>query len=203
MIANILSLLIIDIEARRSFQNQNENTTLQCVGNGLLSTSSDYRWMIVPCVFYSMSFGLLSFGIIQLIAAQSPYSMRGLIMGATYGLIFLTFAECAAISAPFLQNLSVWGTGIISCGFWHSLMLLAIEGIAVVLLVQKYKGRRYDRKHVTDHTPRASLCKSIQRCVFSGFLCCQRYFGRWLCPAGRKQTVGNDSPEGTRFDSDF
>ena len=70
--------------------------------------------------------------------------MRGLVMGSAYGLLFLYAALSIAISLPFTSTLSVWGSGVINCGFWHSLMLLFIAGTTgvVLLLVLKWYKRR-------------------------------------------------------------
>ena len=142
---NVLSLAAIEIMARRHYFESNLNaTSVQCADIGTFSTSLDYRWMALPYVLRSVSVTLLSIGSIRLIVAQTPYSMRGLIMGAGYGLLFLSCALGITISYPFIRNLSVWGTGIISCGLWHALLIVIIETLAVVALCLIFKkcGRR-------------------------------------------------------------
>ena len=138
-----VSLMLIEIMARHNSLDSGGNSTLQCVGL-TLSNSMDYRWMALPCILYSFSVALWIVGIIRFIAAQSPYSMRGLVMGSLYGLFSLSAAVGIATSLPFTRNLSLWGTGVINCGFWHSLMILIIEGIAGVLflLILKWYKRR-------------------------------------------------------------
>ena len=154
LIFDVLSLMIIEIQARHNYLKLDANLTIQCAGHGVLSASLDYRWMVMPYVFHSMSIAFYAIGVIQFIVAQSPYSMRGLIMGAAYGLLFLSVALSLTISVPFTHNLSIWGTGIISCGFWYSLMILTIEGTAGILLaviLKKYKGRKREDVLPSEH----------------------------------------------------
>ena len=154
LIFNVLSLMIIEIQARHNYLKLDANLTIQCAGHGILSASLDYRWMVIPYVFHSMSIAIYAIGVIQFIVAQSPYSMRGLIMGAAYGLSFLSVALSLTISVPFTHNLSIWETAIISCGFWHSLMILTIEGTAGILLalmLKKYKRRKREDVLPSEH----------------------------------------------------
>ena len=135
----------IEIAARRISIDNNVNISIQCVGLNTLGTSVDYRWLAVPCVFHSLSIATCIVISVQFIAAQSPYSMRGLIMGAAYGLLMLSGAVGIAVSVPFKRNLPLWGTGVISCGFWQAVMLLIIEGTAgtmFVIVLKKYKRRK-------------------------------------------------------------
>ena len=151
-----VSLMMIEIMARRNSLSSSSNITIQCVGSDTfeLSYRIDYRWLALPCIIYSLSVALWAIGTIRFIAAQSPYSMRGLVMGSLYGLFFLSAAVGIAISLPFTRNLSLWGTGIISCGFWHSLAILSIIGTASVLygvMLKWYKSRKREDVLPNEH----------------------------------------------------
>ena len=121
-IATIISLMLVESVARHSYlENNAKNTTtiIQCVfyeAHHILSTSFDHRWMAVPYFFRSISVLLFGIGSIEFIVAQAPYSMRGLISGTAYGMFLLSAALGITISIPFTKRLSVWGTGVISCG---------------------------------------------------------------------------------------
>ena len=144
LLLTVLSLMLIEIAARRISIDNNVNISIQCVGLSTLAASMDYRWLAVPCVLHSLSIATCIVISIRFIAAQSPYSMRGLIMGAAYGLLILSGAMSIAVSVPFKHNLPLWGTGVVSCGFWQAVMLLIVEGTAGTLLVvalNKYKSR--------------------------------------------------------------
>ena len=151
-----VSLMLIEIMARRNALDSGGNITIQCVRSDTfeLSYRIDYRWLALPCIVYSLSVAFWSIGIIRFIAAQSPYSMRGLVMGSLYGLFFLSAAVGVAISLPFTRNLSLWGTGIVSCGFWHSLAILIIIGTASVLygvMLKWYKSRKREDVLPNEH----------------------------------------------------
>ena len=69
--------------------------------------------------------------------------MRGLVVGTAYGLFVLSAAFSIVISIPFRRNLPIWSGGIISCGFWHALLLLAIEIVACIrVTVMKFTLRK-------------------------------------------------------------
>ena len=127
LLVDIVSLLVIETVARYEYLETNYNTTIPCMGHGTLSTSMDFRWMAVPLLLHSLSTGVFSIGFIELIASQAPYSMRGFIMGTACCIFVLSVAMGFGISIPFTRQLSIWGTGIISCGFWYALLLLVVE----------------------------------------------------------------------------
>ena len=155
LIAEIVALLVLEIVARYKFLTTNNfNTTIPCMGHGTLSTSIDYRWMAVPIFLYSLSINLLGIEGIKLIASQAPYSMRGLIMGTAYCIFALSIAVGVGISIPFTRQLSIWGTGIISCGFWYALLLLVVEVLVGLMFtaVQKwYKKRKREDVLPNEH----------------------------------------------------
>ena len=148
----VVSLMSIELLARHN--SLSGNVTIQCVSFGALKNSIDYRWLAVPSALYSVSLALCIVGAIRFVSAQSPYSMRGLILGSAYGVVFLSAAVGVGISVPFTQNLSVWGTGIISCGFWHALLLLTFEGVAGIVLAvvfKRYKSRKREDVLPNEH----------------------------------------------------
>ena len=145
MTAEIVVLMVIETLARHNYLASNDNSTIPCVGRGTLSASVDLRWMEVPRLLHSLSIATVTIGGIKFIASQAPYSMRGLIMG----MVFCMFALCAAAglgtNTLFTRPLSIWGTGIISCGFWYALLLLVIEvliGLLLIAMLMWYKKRK-------------------------------------------------------------
>ena len=161
LIATIITLMLFGIIARKSYleNNINNNTSsIHCVFyktyNSTLSTSFDYRWMAIPYFTRSMSVLFLGIGYLEFIAAQAPYLMRGLIMGTAYGFFLLSGALGIAVNIPFTKRSSVWGTGIISCGFWYALLLLIIAitlGIAYSVILRWYKNRKREDVLPNEH----------------------------------------------------
>ncbi len=146
-IANVITLIVIDLTAHHSYIEHN-NTTIQCIfteENGTLSSAFDMKWMILPHFLNSLS--LISFAIcaFEFICSQSPYSMRGLLFGATYGGVVLYSVMGFAILQPFTMQSAAWRTGIISCEFWYLLLILLIlilHCIILGILMKWYKKRK-------------------------------------------------------------
>ena len=150
-VLRLVVLMIIEFTAQHSSLMTHEyNTTIVCVlshdSQGTLNSVFDYRWMIIPQLLHSFSIVVLGIGSLEFISAQIPYSMKGLIFGTAYGMIFLSYGTFgAAIAIPFTRPLPIWSTGTISCGFWYALLLLVIEVIVCVVLTvlsKSYKRRK-------------------------------------------------------------
>ena len=83
--------MAIDVTARHNYL-EHTNTTLQCIFNeesDTLSSSFDIKWMILPYLLNSVSIVTFATGALELICSQTPYSMRGLLLGTMYGSVVL------------------------------------------------------------------------------------------------------------------
>ena len=88
---------------------------------------------------------MMVIGFLEFVSAQVPYSMKGVILGVGYCSVIATASLCTVLHIPFQQTLSIWGTGVISCGFWYVLLyiILSIFGCVVgVLIINWYKKRK-------------------------------------------------------------
>ena len=66
-------------------------------------------------------------------------------IGMTYCSFYLSSALWPAVSLPFVYTHSIWGTGILSCGFWYLLLFTTVDvGILLILAIftRWYKKRR-------------------------------------------------------------
>ena len=154
LISTTLSVITIEIIARYNYHKNNTNATTPCTHYGILSASMDFRWMAVPVALHSLSTVACGIGAITLLASQTPYSMRGLIMGIGY----CSFSVCrgvgVGITTLFSKSLPIWGTGIISCVFWYALLLLVVEVLIVLVFaaMQKwYKKRKREDVLPNEH----------------------------------------------------
>ena len=151
-ITEFVSLLVIETVARHNYLvSSSYNTTIPCTGHGTLSTSMDFRWMIIPQVLYSLSTSVIIIKGCIFISSQVPYSMRGLIVGTACCLLVLCGALGTSIRVPFSRQLSIWGTGIISCGFWYALLLLVVGLVAGFLHIATH--RWYKKRKREDVLP--------------------------------------------------
>ena len=148
-ISRVISLMVIITLARHSYQKQNDyNVTIPCImleqGNSLRYDINS-GWLALPRVLNSLSVMTLAIGTIEFIAAQTPYSMRGLIGGTVYGSIALFVVIGYGIMQPFMGHASTWGTGLLSCGFWYLLMnliLILFIGAMLSIAWRWYKMRK-------------------------------------------------------------
>ena len=98
--------------------------------------------------------GVFSIGAVKFIVSQAPYLMRGLIMGTAYCMVALCAAVGVGVSIPFTRQLSIWGTGIISCGFWYAILLLVVEvmvGFTLTAIQKWYKKRKREDVLPNEH----------------------------------------------------
>ena len=158
-ILHLITLMTFDVISRHIFlKNNGYNVTIQCIfyeSRGTLSTSFANHWMAIPNFIEILSLILLLTGIIEFTAAQVPYSMKGLVIGAFYGLMLLFAAiELTFFLTLFTHKLSIWGTGTISCGFWYALSTMCIDlsvCVFLLLLMRCYKKRKREDVLPNEH----------------------------------------------------
>ena len=150
-IARILVLMAFTLNVRyynTYTDNQGRNLTFKCIfleeTNALVHTL-DSKWLILPDIINAMSMVTSAVGGAEFICAQTPYSMRGLMFGTVYG-GFSVYASIAyGVAFPFTREPNIWGTGIISCGFWFlmlNLVALVINIVSLSILGIFYKKRK-------------------------------------------------------------
>ena len=148
LVATFLALLIFEILSRHAYLELNgNNTTVSCViyVEQTLTQTFIYKWIVIPDLFFVLSITLMIIGGLEFISAQVPYSMRGVILGIAICSVIATPVLNIAIIIPFQQKESIWGTGVISCGFWYALMhivLCTIGCIVNVITKVRYKLRK-------------------------------------------------------------
>ena len=157
-ILTVTILMIFEVTSRYNFmKNFGYNVTVECVfyeHPGVLSTSFDYRWSLMLDVVES--FSMLSFfvGALEFLCAQVPFQMKGMMLGVAYGSIFIFSIMGGIVMMAFRKKLSIWGTGVISCGFWFILLLLFVDLFICfiqLLLFRCYKRRKRDDLLPSEH----------------------------------------------------
>ena len=151
----IIAVLVIEIMTRRQYlESTNYNATIPCIVHGALNTTIDFQWVAVPLLLHSLSGSVLGIGGLKFIVSQTPYLMRGLIMGSSYSMLILCVPVMIGISIPFTRDLSIWGHGIINCGFWYALLLLVVEvlvGFMLIAMQRWYKKRKREDVLPNEH----------------------------------------------------
>jgi NADH:ubiquinone oxidoreductase subunit K len=149
LIVKLLTLMAYNVISRHNSQQMNgPNITTSCLfetSKGVLSTSFSYKWIIVPDFLTAISVTMLYIGVIELISAQVPFFMKGLVIGMTYCSFYVFGVLWLAVSLPFVRIHSIWGTGTLSCGFWYILLFTIVDmGIFLILAILSrwYKKRQ-------------------------------------------------------------
>ena len=156
LVAETVALLMMETVARHNYYqtSYSYNITIPCIGHGTLSNSMDFRLMAVSLSLHSLSTTAVAIGAFEFIASQAPYSMRGLIMGMVYCTLTVFAIVGLGISVPLTKRSSIWGTGIISCGFWYALLLLVVEvlvGVMLIAMHRWYKKRKREDVLPNEH----------------------------------------------------
>ena len=151
----IVSTLVIEIIVRHNYlEITNYNSTISCMDHVTLNPGVNIWWMAIPFLVDSLSVYVLSIAGLEFAVSQTPYSMRGLVMGTIYAMLVLSLPVGIGISVPFTKQLSIWGTGIISCGFWYALLLLVVEvlvGFMLIAMQRWYKKRKREDVLPNEH----------------------------------------------------
>ena len=144
-----VTLLVLELMARNNYLVQNgNNSTLQCIFSeekGALSSNFDIKWMVLPNILNAISIVTLGIGGIEFICAQTPYSMKGVMVGTVYGSMGIITIIGYGITVPFTMNLITWSTGVISCGFWYLLLVIIVlifNSTLLLILGKLYKNRK-------------------------------------------------------------
>jgi hypothetical protein len=58
------------------------------------------------------------------------------VIGMTYCSFYVSSVLWLAVSLPFIRIHSIWGRGILSCGFWYILLFTIVDlGIFLILAI--------------------------------------------------------------------
>ena len=158
-IARIIVLMVYDIVSRQNFIMESNmlNETIQCMfqaSGGVLHDNFSSQLIVLPNVINCLSMLLIYYGAIEFLAAQVPYSMKGLMIGLCYYFVLLSIGAWIGITIPFSQYSSLWGSGIISCGFWFLLLagvLQMINFFTLLILKVRYKKRKREDVLPNEH----------------------------------------------------
>ena len=142
--------MALELVARNSYLAQSgNNSTLQCLFSeekGTLSSRFSMKWMVLPNILNTISIVTLGIGGIEFICAQTPYSMKGLMVGTVYGSVVIIALIGYGITELFTRHMITWSTGMISCGFWYLLLVIIIvlilNSILLLILGKLYKNRK-------------------------------------------------------------
>jgi peptide/histidine transporter 3/4 len=133
LFAYIVSLVSIEGIGERNWRRMNPNETHTCPISSnaeLKYFGISYAWLIIPSVLLNLGVSMISIAGLEFIFAQSPYSMKGLIMNATYLMLGMAVIASYGLLMPF--HLPAFnGLGDLGCVFWF----LSTCGVVTLLLI--------------------------------------------------------------------
>ena len=116
--------------------------------NNSLSLEFPTEALVIYSFIDGIASPLINITILEFISAQSPHTMKGLLLGVFYAFRGLFFTLGCVATFPFAQE-KLWGDycGIFDCGFYYYLSnsVLGVIGLVVFLMAAKrYRNRERD-----------------------------------------------------------
>ena len=116
--------------------------------NNSLSLEFPTEALVIYSFIDGIASPLINITILEFISAQSPHTMKGLLLGVFYAFRGLFFTLGCVATFPFAQE-KLWGDhrGIFDCGFYYYLSnsVLGVVGLVVFLMAAKwYRNRERD-----------------------------------------------------------
>ena len=132
------------------------STPVPCMfqANGSSPTLAiDYLWVDIPTsVLFGVQGMIIGIAVFEFICAQSPYNMKGLLLGLGFSANMAALFIGEAVYFAWSQS---WKTEYPapSCGFWYYLFtgLIGIIGLVVLVIVAKWYRRRERDEVVNEH----------------------------------------------------
>ena len=130
----IIALLIMEALSQVD-KNRINHTVSHCIfTDDYLVTNVDYHTSGFLGIFTGLSYVIMFTAAVELICSQSPYAMKGLILGLGYGTVGLYTLIHMLIGVVF--KILSWKKATFSCGFWYFLLqIILLITVTVVLLV--------------------------------------------------------------------
>ena len=157
-LTRIVVLMVYNVVSRKNFVTEsNTNETVWCLfqaSHGVLHNNFSSQLIVLPIVVNGVSLLMIFSGAIEFLAAQVPYTMKGLMIGMLYYFILLSVSVWIVITIPFTQYSSLWGSGLISCGFWFLLLAGVLQMIfffTLLMFKMRYKKRKREDVLPSEH----------------------------------------------------
>lgn len=144
----LMMLYLMSSMSIELFEQLSINPNLSChfPSNSHRYTIS-YIWLAVPNTIYAIGFCLIAVASLEFLTAQSPYSMKGLLLGIGYFSSGLGLNIFYPISVLFeIHSKDTW-----SCTFWYLLLCLLLS--LVITIIFLIASCRYTERQREDNLP--------------------------------------------------
>ena len=169
-VVGALSMMVIDIVGHIVRRHDHSHHSEECMLSGTFNLNFDFsqhalalHWSVLalPCVLLGVAQMLVTFTAFEFISAQSPHSMKGLLVGIFFAFKGLFQLLSSILLVPFSVK-EVWNSRghntVASCEFGYYLLtiLIAVCGLVLFSVVaRRYKYRQrgelpYDQSDIED-----------------------------------------------------
>ena len=161
-VTGVLCLLITDLVGHYHHHQHypNNSTSGVCLFTSTfvnpegetIPTLLGMHWSVVipPCILFNLGFLLVQSTAVEFILAQSPHSMKGLLVGVFFAIKGLFQFISAVAVVPFAIP-NIWNSinSVTNCGFGYYLFTTIVALIGLVIfssVVRRYKYRQRDER---------------------------------------------------------
>ena len=135
----VVTLILIDVIG-------DAHGDAQCfLSEDTATTTVSQYWILLPQFLYGVAYVSLSIATFEFIIAQSPYNMKGLIIGLFYSINGLATLIACLLVIPFSYGFT--SDTSLGCGFWYLSILLVFAVFQLTTyttIAKRYKKRRRD-----------------------------------------------------------
>ncbi len=135
--------------------------------------------IVFPIILKSISYDMVLATTLEFISAQSPHTMKGVLVGSFATILGIFHLLGAILLVPFSLD-SIWKDGylgehppVISCGFGYYLVCITVALIGLVSLivaVKRYKYRRRDEEPYSQACVEEIFARRIEdRCQYGDY----------------------------------
>ena len=111
-----------------------------CLFDGTALLNINPLWTILPGCLAGLGNLVHAVAVYEFVFSQSPYNMKGLLMGTVYGISGVFHFLGLAIQFPFLMGYTNAMTAFPTCGSVYTLLLLALNAVWFVVYVLVARG---------------------------------------------------------------
>ena len=160
-LAGVLYMLITDLIGHGTYRLHNKQHISKngvCLFTTIYSDSKmnhtllNMHWSVAipPSILLNLGFLLVQSTAVEFISAQSPHSMKGLLVGVFFAIKGLFQFISAAAVVPFAIP-NIWNniSSVANCGFGYYLFTIVVASIGLVIfsiVVRRYRYRQRDER---------------------------------------------------------
>ena len=162
----VISILVVDLMGHILLYTQHNQTKIMCLFVQIEMNSTqtlELPWVTVavPKFLASTGYHLTLATSFEFISAQSPHTMKGVLVGSFFAILGVFRAFGTLLLIPFSLE-GIWGYGylgqhppVVSCGFGYYLVCITVAMIGFILFIIAVKRYKYRRR---DEEPYSQAC---------------------------------------------